>query len=116
MGFCRHIQYEYHSHHLLSHLSFPSLNFTQIKQDAIAAPVVLVALYLLITLVAEMPAARCADHVVAALTALNSHATGWTLLAIFLHEHTAARQCGFYNMLLSQCQLNAHVIHILLHM
>ena len=71
----------------MTHHSLPSLNLIQIKQDAIVVPIVLVALNLLIALVAEVAATRCANHVIAALAALNCHATAWTLLAVFLQVH-----------------------------
>ena len=45
------------SHHLLAHLCLPALNLTQIKQDTISVPVVLVSINLLVASVAEEDAA-----------------------------------------------------------
>lgn len=43
-----------------------------------------VALYAPIAEVAKEGPACCADHFVAAFTALNGHATSWALLAVLL--------------------------------
>ena len=75
---------ELYLHHSLTHLSLPSLNLTQVKQNTVAIPEVLVAVYLLVALVAEVAATGRADHMVAALTALYVHAAAETLLAGFL--------------------------------
>jgi len=70
----------------LAHLRLPPLNLTQIKQDTVPIPVVLVSINLLVASVAEEDTARCAGHLIAALAALYGHATSWTLLAVFLHR------------------------------
>ena len=72
-------------HHALPHFGLPALNLSQVKQNAIAIPVMLVSIYLLVASVAEVGAACCTCHLIAAFTALNGHATSWALLAIFLH-------------------------------
>lgn len=72
-------------HHALPHFGLPALNLSQVKQNAIAIPVMLVSIYLLVASVAEVGATCCTCHLIAAFTALNGHATSWALLAIFLH-------------------------------
>ena len=62
----------------------PSLNLSEVKQDTVAIPIVLVALYLLVAFVAKERPARPTGHFITAFTALNGHATGRTLLACFL--------------------------------